>query len=105
MNSSIAKTDLQDNVKKFQQSRKLHNKEFDYGKVGSGWQHGFLRRNGDKFVTKRGEKFAVDRSDWTTFKNMEQMYDIIYDEMVAAKVAEKLPQPIYCDREGNKAEN
>ena len=33
------------------------------------------------------------------------MYDIIYNEMVAAKVAEKLPQSIYCNREWNKVEN
>ena len=33
------------------------------------------------------------------------MYVIIYDEMVAANVAKKLPKPIYCDCEGNKEEN
>ena len=30
---------------------------------------------------------------------------MIHDEMVAAKVAKKLPKPIYCDYEGSKAEN
>ena len=53
-----------------------------------------LKRNGDKIVTKRGEKFAIDKLDWTILKNIEQMYDIIYNEMVAAKVGEKLIIPI-----------
>ena len=35
----------------------------------------------------------------------DYMYDIIYDEMVATKVAKKLPKPIYCDYEGNEVEN
>ena len=42
----------------------------------------------------QGEKFAVDMSDWTTLKNIEEMYDAIYDEMVVVKVGEKLMTPI-----------
>ena len=64
-----------------------------------------MKRNGDKIVTKRGEKFAVDRLDWRTLKNIKQMYDIIFDEIVAAKAGGKLMIPIYCDDEGNKGEN
>ena len=60
---------------------------------------------GDRIVTKRREKFAVDRLDWTTFENIEQMYNIIYNKMITTNVAEKLPHPIYYDREGNEVEN
>ena len=63
-----------------------------------------MNRNIDKIVTRKGEKFAVERLDWTTLKNIKQMYDIIYDEMVATKVGEKVMTPIYCDNEGNKVE-
>ncbi len=39
--------------------------------------------------TKRA-KFAVDQSDWTTLGNISQMHGIIYNEMVDAKIAEKI---------------
>ncbi len=41
-------------------------------------------------MTKRGEKFALNRSDWTTLPNIKQMYEVIYDEMVDAGVAIEL---------------
>ena len=105
INSLIKQTNLQCDVIKFQQSKKLGNDGFNFGEVGKGWWQGFLKRHGDKIITKRGEKFAIVRSNWTILKNIEQMYDIIYDEMVAANVAKKLPKPIYCDYRGNKVEN
>ena len=37
-------------------------------------------------MTKRGEKFVLNRHDWTTYDNIEQMYDVIYDEMLDEKV-------------------
>ena len=55
-------------------------------------------------VTKRGEKFACDHSELTNMKNIRQMYDVIYDEMVDAGVAVKLDTPIYTDRKGNEVE-
>ena len=33
---------------------------------------------------------------------MEQMYDEIYDQMVEAKVAVYLEEPVYYDKEGNE---
>ena len=33
------------------------------------------------------------------------MYDIIYDEMIAAGVAEKLETPIYCVNKGKEVDN
>ena len=65
----------------------------------------FLKRHRDKIVTKRGEKFAVDRSNWMILSNIEQMYNIVYDEMVAAGVAERLESPVYCDKGGNEVDH
>ena len=48
-----------------------------------------MKINGDKIVTKKEEKFALDKSDWTTLKNIQPMFDMIYNEMVAAKDGEK----------------
>ena len=46
-----------------------------------------MRRNEDKLVTKQGEKFPQNRSDWTTLLNSPQMYEVIYDEIVDASPA------------------
>ena len=73
MNSLIKETNLQNDVINFQQTWKLGNDGFKYGKVGKGWWQHFLMRNGNKIVTKMGEKYAADRSDWTILKNIEQM--------------------------------
>ncbi len=72
-----------------------------FERVGGGV---FLRRNGNRVVTQKGKKFAVDRSDWTTLGNMQQMYDVIYNEMVDAKVAEKLNLPVFMNQKGEAVE-
>ena len=51
-------------------------------------------------MTKRGEKFVLNRHDWMTYENIKQMYDVIYDEMLDAKVAFLLDKPIYTDLQG-----
>jgi hypothetical protein len=51
-------------------------------------------------VTKRGKKFALNRSDWTTLPNIKQMYEVIYDEMADARVAVTLQNPIFTDING-----
>jgi hypothetical protein len=60
----------------------------------------FLRRHKDRLVTKRGKKFALSRSDWTTLPNIKQMYEVIYNEMVDANVAVTLQNPIFTDING-----
>ncbi len=59
-----------------------------------------MRRHKDKLVTKQGENFALNRSDWTTLPNIRQMYKVIYDEMVDANVAVSLENPIFTDING-----
>ena len=53
---------------------------------------------------KRGEKFASSRADWTKKSNISQMFDVIYDELVDAKVAVVREEPVFTDREGNIVE-
>jgi hypothetical protein len=49
-----------------------------------GWWRGFLRKH----------------EDWTTLPNIQQMYEVIYDEMVDACVAVSLQNPIFTDIDG-----
>jgi len=62
------------------------------------------KRHADKIVTKKGERFASCRADWTKKLNIAQMYDVIYDVMVKACIASKWPVSVYTDREGNEVE-
>ncbi len=100
MNSLIDGTNFQKEVVEFQMARQLGREVFEYGEIGKGWWRGFLKRNGHHIVTQRGEKFAVDRSNWTTLDNISQMYDIIYDEMIDAKIAKKMEVQIFMDLDG-----
>ena len=101
MNNLICNTDTQAKLAEFQKSRKLGDDDFKYGTVTKAWWRGFLRRHEHEIVTKRGEKFALNRSDWTTLPNIKQMYEVIYDEMVDAGVAIELQTPIFTDIDGN----
>jgi hypothetical protein len=74
----------------FQKTHKLGKQDFEYGTVTKNWWRGFMERHRHKIVTKR-EKFALNRADWTTLPNIRQMYDVIYDKFVDAKVA------VYCE--------
>ena len=100
MNDMIENTNTKQKLIEFQQSRKLGAYGFEKGRVTKGWWKGFLRRNENKLVTKRGEKFALNRHDWTTLPNIKQMYDVIYDEMVDSCVAVSLQHPIFTDING-----
>ena len=61
-----------------------------------------MQRHGDRLVTKRGERFACSHSDWTKLENIVQMYDVIYDEIVHARIAVPRNTPVYTDREGKE---
>ena len=106
MNDLIKDTHFEEMVAFFQCIRRLGKEEkgFKYGQVTKGWWRGFLRRHGDRIVTKRGEKFAQSRDDWTKYPPVFQMYRVIYDEMVDAGIAVEREIPVYVDREGNEVE-
>jgi hypothetical protein len=101
MNSLIKDQELQEKLKEFKRRRKLGGSEEFLGEVGRSYWQGFMRRHGDRLVTKRGEKFASNRADWSKHVYIKQMYDVIYDEMVGAGVARVLETPKFLDRSGN----
>ena len=47
---------------------------------------------------------ASNRSEWVTYNNVKTMYDLVYDQMVEAKIAEALPEEewFWVDMAGNK---
>ncbi len=104
MNSLIDGTRLQKLVSEFQIARQVGNDLFKPGEIGNEWWQRFLKQNEHCIVTQQGEKFAVDRSDWTTLEKITQMYDIVYDEMVGAKVATKLETPMFMNQKGEQVD-
>ena len=95
----IKGTPDQEVLRQFQMARTRESDQF--GTVGKKWWRGFKKRHADQIVTRRGEKFACIRSDWTKMSNIAQMYDIIYDEMLDAGVAAFRETPVFTDRHGN----
>ena len=55
--------------------------------LGAKWWSLFKKRWAHKLVTKRGQKFALDRSSLLTYSNVKKMYDNVYDCMVECGVA------------------
>ena len=52
------------------------------------WQL-FKRRWAHRLVTRRGQKFALDRSKALTYRNVKKMYDDVYESLVLAGNATK----------------
>ena len=71
------------------------------GSVGHGYWRGFCNRQSHRIVTKRGQKFELDRQNWCTYSNFKMMYDNVGDYLIEAGVAELVDDPSYQDRDGN----
>jgi hypothetical protein len=100
MNNMIENTKTKQTLIEFHDSRKFGTYRFEKGQVTTGWWRGFLRQHKDKLVTKQGEKFALNRNDWTTLPNTRQTYKVICDEMVDANAAVAIKNPIFTDIDG-----
>eukprot|EP00978_Attheya_sp_CCMP212_P006142 scaffold13838_cov51-Attheya_sp.AAC.1 len=74
------------------------------GLLKTGYWKGFMNRNKHRLVSKKSQKYALDRKDWSTYNNINQMYDDIYDEMTEAGVAVELETPKWVDRDRKEAE-
>ena len=104
MNSLIKDRDLQKDLIEYKKRRRnlgqgLYPERL--GEVGRGYWTGFMRRQSHRLVTKRGERFASNRADWSKFSYIKQMYDVIYDEYVDAGVAKPRAVSVFMDRAGN----
>jgi len=71
------------------------------GTIGKAYWRNFMNRNKHRLVSRRGQKYALDRQNWTTYGNFKNMYDHAIEEMVAAGVAEPLEKPTWQDRNGH----
>ena len=80
-----------------------HREDKDLGKIGRSYWKGFLKRNKHKIRSKKGKRYDLDRSNWTTYLNFKDMYDNIEDILVnESKIAEYLPESVWMDKDGNE---
>ena len=68
--------------------------------VGNGYRARFMKKNKDKIVSRRGQRYELNRQKWTTYSNFVHMYNHCIDKMVDAGVAVELDDPIWMNRAG-----
>ena len=102
-NDLVAGTETEKQVIEFK--KKLYKKDYDSADLGMNYWNGFKRRWEHVISSKRGQKFALDRSSATTFANIGKMYDEVYAALEDTGIATKLDDPVYMDREYNVVSN
>lgn len=65
------------------------------GEIDLGHWRAFKKRNTHLIWPNRGQKYALDSANWTTFANLKQMCDQVYDEMEDARVTVKWSTQIW----------
>ena len=109
INSLIHGTEYQQNVIDYKKKLMLHFdkegkqlKDDELGTVGVAFWRGFMERHKHILTTNKGRLFELNRSNWTLYSNFRDMYLNVEDHMIAAKVAEKIPEGCWMDKEGNR---
>ena len=100
MNDLITETEMSESLTHFQKAHTSNSGSL--GCVGKNWWQGFNKRHTSQIASKKGEKFASSRADWTKLSNIKQMYEYIYNEMIVANIASPRANPVYLDRQGNE---
>jgi hypothetical protein len=100
INDMISGTIHQKRLIQYKKDRGLKQSEDEMKRVGTKYWYSFLSRYKNRIVSKKGRRFELNRSKWTSYKNFYKMYEGVEEEMLDAGVAEKLPVPVYMDENG-----
>jgi len=73
MSDIIAGTKFKEDLRRFQEERKLGDEIFQRGTVTKGWWSSFKNRYRHRRIVRRGERFACNRANWTKLPNIVQM--------------------------------
>ena len=103
-NSMIKDTPVQQQLIEFKRKSKSQQDPKLWGTVGQKFWYNLKRRYYTVIDSKKGQKFELDRSSWTTYHNFDQMYVEVAKEMIEAGVAKIFPTPVWMDRDGNIVE-
>lgn len=99
-NSLIQDTEVAKQIAEFHDSRPYEEPTF---LLGNGWYKGFVARHQHLLSNTKGVRQHKTRKDWCTHANMKKMYKLVYEQMIEAKIAERLPedQQYWVDKDGN----
>ena len=100
INDLIEGTEYQDRLVKWKRKFTVN----AVNSVGRGYWYSFMKRNRNKISSKRGQKYELDRQNWTTYANFADMYDHCVIEMEQAGVAKKLDEPTWMTKEGQECD-
>jgi hypothetical protein len=101
INSCIEGTESQKKLIEFKQRIKSDQDSDSLGTVGSGYWKAFLKRHANELELKKAVKYELERDNFVTYANFSEMYDAIEDLLVnVAKVADKLPEPVWMNENG-----
>ena len=95
VNSLIKNTNIQNEVVAWKEKYSNNN----LPTVGLGYWSRFMKRNKDKIVSKRVQRYKLNRQKWITYANFVHIYSHCIEEMVDAGVA-VLEEPVWMNREG-----
>jgi len=62
--------------------------------IGYKYWLNFKRRNSNKVITTKGQKYELDRSNWTTYQNLAQIYSTFGDYIEEANIVKRLEEPV-----------
>jgi hypothetical protein len=68
--------------------------------LSTGYYNGFMDRNSKYIDIGRGHLKDINRQLWGTYKNLDHMYDKIYELLEKTGHATKLPAPVWMDKKG-----
>ena len=102
INSMLNSTGLQSQLVEWKKKYSHH--ENNICTVGQGYWKSFMHRNKHLIVSSKGQKYELNRANWTTYQNFSQMYEVIEQEMITAGVAVALKEPVWMNAEGEVVE-
>ena len=105
INSAIEGTQSQQKLIDYKIKIKSKQDEDSLGTISPQYWDNFMRRYNDKLDSKKGVKFELQRDNYVTYTNFEDMYDCIEALLVdEAKVAVRLDQPVWMNKDGKEVD-
>ena len=98
-NSLVEGSEIEGTIKAFHNKTKRN----PSNPLGKGWYRGFMRRHAKILSSGKGKRKHNARLNWTSYDNIETMYELLYEQMVEAKIAVHLPEEdhYWVDKKGN----
>jgi hypothetical protein len=75
--------------------------EIETAELGVKYFSNFMKRHRDVLHTTKVVKKDIKRLEWTNYKNISKMYNLLYQLMIEAVVARRLSEKVCFDRGGN----